>query len=91
MISSKEYRERVESTLASLQVPPDFLASRALSLCEEAEILVIAEFGPDGREHLLVPAAADAWRAVDVAMGGAAQSVLQERGGLRMGSKHAES
>ena len=67
MISSKEYRERVESTLASLQVPPDFLASRALSLCEEAEILVIAEFGPDGREHLLVPAAADAWRAMRAA------------------------
>ena len=67
MASIDEYRERVGLVLASLQIPPDFIASRALPLCQEAETLVIAELGPDGREHHLVPAAADAWRAMRAA------------------------
>ena len=67
MASVDEYRQRVESVLASLQISPDIFASRALPLCQEADILVIAEFGSDGREHLLVPAAADAWRAMRAA------------------------
>ena len=67
MASADVYRERVESVLASLQISPDAFASRALPLCQEAEILVVAELGLDGREHLLVPAAADAWRAMRAA------------------------
>ena len=65
--SSVTWEHRVEAVLASLQVSPDFIASRALPLCQEAETLVVAECGPDGREHLLVPAAADAWRAMRAA------------------------
>lgn len=67
MASVDEFRERVESVLASLQISPDIFASRALPLCQEAEILALAEFASDGREHLLVPAAADAWRAMRAA------------------------
>jgi D-alanyl-D-alanine carboxypeptidase len=67
MASIDEYRERVDSVLTSLQISSDLLASRALPLCQEAETLVIAELGPDGREHHLVPAAADAWRAMRAA------------------------
>jgi len=67
MVSIDEYRERVETVLASLQITPGSFARRALPLCQEPEILVVAEFGSDGREHLLVPAAADAWRAMRAA------------------------
>ena len=69
MIAPVEYRARIESVLASLQISGDFLASRALPLYPEAETLVIAEAGRNGREHLLVPAAADAWRAMRAAAG----------------------
>jgi len=65
--SFDEYRERVESVLASLAISPNAFAGRALTLCQEPEILVIAEIGPGGSEHLLVPAAADAWRAMRAA------------------------
>jgi D-alanyl-D-alanine carboxypeptidase len=67
MATIDEYQARVESVLASLQISPEFFASRALRLCQEAETLVIAGIGPDGPEHLLVPAAADAWRAMRAA------------------------
>lgn len=40
------------------------LEARGLSECQEAECLEIAERGVDGREHLLAPAAAEAWRAM---------------------------
>jgi D-alanyl-D-alanine carboxypeptidase len=67
MASVEEYRTRIESVLVSLQISRDSLASRALPLFQEAETLVIAERGRDGREHQLVPAAADAWRAMRAA------------------------
>jgi D-alanyl-D-alanine carboxypeptidase len=64
MVHAKEYRARIERLLTSLQIPEDLIASRALTLQPEAEELVIAEVGSDGKEHRLVPAAADAWRAM---------------------------
>ena len=67
MVSDSDYRARVESLLASLQVSADLLAGRALTLCPEAETLAIAEIGRNGREHRLIPAAADAWRAMRAA------------------------
>jgi D-alanyl-D-alanine carboxypeptidase len=65
--ASDEYRARIQSTLAALQIPQDLLANRALPLQPEASELVVAETGRDGREHLLVAAAADAWRAMRAA------------------------
>jgi len=67
MVSADEYRVRVQSILASLELSPNAFAGRALTLCQEPEALVIAEIGSDGREHLLMPAAADAWRAMRAA------------------------
>lgn len=40
------------------------LAARGLRVCQEAEHLETAELGGDVREHLLAPAAAEAWRAL---------------------------
>lgn len=40
------------------------LAARGLSECPEAECLEVVERGQDGREHLLVPDAAKAWRSL---------------------------
>ena len=52
---------KVDSILASLGISPDTIASRSLVLYPEAAELVVAEIGENGREHLLVPAAARAW------------------------------
>ena len=38
------------------------LAARGLHEYQEAECLVVAEVGGEGKEHFLVPAAAFAWR-----------------------------
>jgi D-alanyl-D-alanine carboxypeptidase len=52
----------VKALLDSLQIPLDVIAARSLVLHPEAQQLVLAETGDNGREHLLVPAAAEAWR-----------------------------
>jgi zinc D-Ala-D-Ala carboxypeptidase len=54
--------ERIRSLLDSLQIPLDLVASRSLVLHQEAGDLVVAELDENGREHRLVPAAADGWR-----------------------------
>ena len=48
--------------LAALGISLESLAARGLRECEEAKELLCAEIGADGKEHLLVPAAAEAWR-----------------------------
>ena len=48
--------------LTSLGISGELIAARGLRECEEAATLVIAEMGVDGRDHLLVPRAAEAWR-----------------------------
>jgi len=53
---------RVEALLADLGIPGDLVAGRGLRICHEARELVVVEVGDDGREHLLVPVAAEAWR-----------------------------
>ncbi|MBN8689118.1 MAG: D-alanyl-D-alanine carboxypeptidase family protein, partial [Chitinophagales bacterium] len=45
-----------------LGIPQSLVVARGLSVCEEAESLVVVEVGENGREHLLVPSAAAAWR-----------------------------
>jgi len=61
MAFSNEYPLRIKSVLESLQIPPDLVAARALPLQPEAVELVVVEIGENGREHRLIPAAADAW------------------------------
>lgn len=50
--------------LKEFGISPDQIAARRLRAYPEAVTLVVAEIGPDGREHLLLPAAAEAWRAL---------------------------
>ncbi len=58
---SNEYPVRIKSVLESLQIPLDVVAMRGLPLQPEAEDLVVAEIGSSGKEHRLIPAAANAW------------------------------
>ena len=58
------YLVRVRCILEELGVPAGFCAQRALPVQEEARELELVEVGENGREFLLVPAAAGAWRAL---------------------------
>lgn len=62
MAFSTEYPLRIKSVLESLQIPLELVAIRALPLQPEAQELVVVEIGATGKEHQLIPVAADAWR-----------------------------
>ena len=51
----------------ALAMAGDHARRRGLPAFEEAQPLVIAEIGADGREHLLTPRAAAAWRRMQAA------------------------
>jgi zinc D-Ala-D-Ala carboxypeptidase len=53
--------------LESLQISLALVTARSLVLHPEAEELVLAELGENGREHILIPAAAAAWRQLSTA------------------------
>ncbi len=53
--------------LAEFGIAPQWIAERGLCRHPEAEELVLAEVGADGREHYLIPAAACAWQAMQQA------------------------
>ena len=59
-----ECPEHVKALLAALSIPLDSIAARSLVFHAEAVDLVVAENGDDGRQHLLVPAAANACHAM---------------------------
>jgi len=48
--------------LGALGISTEIITSRGLRVCEEATEFECAETGADGKTHLLVPAAAEAWR-----------------------------
>ena len=48
--------------LIALGISSELITARGLRECEEATALEVAEVGADGRDHLLVPLAAEAWR-----------------------------
>src|SRR5258705_371262 len=62
-----ECPERIRAVLASLEISTDLIAARSLVLHPEAQELVVAETGEDGREYLLTPAAAAKWREMSAA------------------------
>src|SRR5256885_8645036 len=64
-----ECPERIRSILDSLAISTDLIASRSLVLHPEAQELVVAEIGDDGREYLLAPEAAAKWRGASAAAG----------------------
>src|SRR3990172_7052992 len=47
--------------LTALGISVESISARGLQACEEATELVCAEIGIDGKEHFLIPAAANAW------------------------------
>lgn len=57
-------QDAVKTILGSLGISPHTIAARSLVLYPEATELVVAETGENGRQHLLVPAAARAWGAL---------------------------
>ena len=57
----------MNSRLTALGISIDSIAARGLREREEATSLESAETGADGRDHLLVPAAAGAWRTLKAA------------------------
>src|SRR5437879_11056710 len=57
-----ECPEKIRAVLNSLEISTDLIAARSLVLHPEAQELIVAEIGDDGREYLLAPAAAAKWR-----------------------------
>ena len=53
--------------LIALGISSELITARGLRECEEAATLEVAEVGADGRDHLLVPEAAEAWRSLKAA------------------------
>lgn len=62
-----DYEERVSLGLVELGIPPALIRDRRLPLCVEAQELVVAEIDSHGREHRLIPPAADAWKKMKAA------------------------
>src|SRR3979490_29721 len=62
-----ECPERIRSVLTSLEISTDLIAARSLVLHPEAQELVVAATGDDGREFMLAPAAAAKWREMSAA------------------------
>lgn len=57
----------MKAHLVALGISEESIAARGLPRCEEATDLESAEIGPDGRDHLLIPCAAEAWRRLKAA------------------------
>lgn len=64
MSSSAAYRKRVGATLSALGIAADWPGQRGLQLIAEARNLSPVGLGSDGRDKLLTPGAARAWRAL---------------------------
>ena len=60
-------RNKALAAAVDCGLPLDALLQRDLPAFEQATQLEIAETAPDGREHLLTPPAADAWRRLKAA------------------------
>lgn len=53
--------------LAAFGISSELITARGLRECEEATAFEVAEVGADGRDYLLVPLAAEAWRGLKAA------------------------
>jgi zinc D-Ala-D-Ala carboxypeptidase len=58
---TQEYIDDIHLTLDALGISRELVARKRLPFYAEAQQLVIAETGLDGREYLLVPEAAQSW------------------------------
>ena len=59
---NSDMKSKVRATLEQLGASGDLVEQRSLPLFAEATELEIAHISANGREHLLVPEAAVAWR-----------------------------
>jgi D-alanyl-D-alanine carboxypeptidase len=59
---SNDYLSRVNQVLETLGISAALIAAKRLPLCPEAQELELAETDATGREYLLAPEAAQAWR-----------------------------
>lgn len=59
--------EQLQAIAEELGFSPQLPALRGLQVCPEATELEVVERGDDGREHRLLPAAAQAWRRMKAA------------------------
>ena len=57
----QEFRQRVEEALRTIGASSNLLAKRELTLFTDAADLTVAHVSRSGREHLLIPAAAEQW------------------------------
>jgi zinc D-Ala-D-Ala carboxypeptidase len=64
---SKEHDNVLSLLHASLGITAELLARKALPYYSEAQELAVAETDAQGRDHLLVPEAANAWQAMKLA------------------------
>lgn len=58
---------RMNPYLSALGISSELITARGLHECDESVTLEVAEVGADGRDHLLVPLAAEAWRSLKAA------------------------
>jgi len=61
VVEEEDLRRRAQSALARLGARPELLAERNLPLFPDALNLVIAHVSASGREHRLIPKAAEQW------------------------------
>lgn len=62
-----EYRQRIAHELDILGITPEILACKNLPFYCEAEELTVGETDAGGRQHMMTPAAANAWSAMKTA------------------------
>jgi zinc D-Ala-D-Ala carboxypeptidase len=63
----QDYRLKVQAVLDALAIPNDIIARKRLPIYLEATELEVVETDPAGRDYLLIPAAAQAWRELRLA------------------------
>lgn len=62
--------------LTALGIPSGLIAVRHLTPYAEARELAVAETGDDGKQHLMIPIAAEAWKRMKSAAAGDGISLL---------------
>lgn len=77
---TSDLRQRADAALVRLGAAPGLLDARALPLFADATDLVVAHVSRSGREHVLVPAAAVAWRRMRIAADAAAIELVMVSG-----------
>ncbi len=61
---SEDYQLRVNQALNALGIPPEYIARSGLPFYQEGRDLVVADTDAHGRNYLLIPEAAQAWKAM---------------------------